>query len=425
MDGAYRGPMRRLLSLAAVLAGLAALAAPGPASASPYVRYGIQDDAWLEYGPGTLAARLETLSSLGETVMRVTIDWNDVEPTRGADDWSLYDTVLDGLHEHGISPLVTLWGTPRWANGGRGPNWAPTSGSTFAAFAAQVATRYPFVHLWAIWDEPNQQRFLRPTIPATYVRRLLNPAYAAIHRVSPGAQVAGGVTAPRASSGGVSPVVWIAGMAAAHAKLDAYAHNPYPLDPRETPTSGGCSHCTTITMSTIDRLLACVRKAFGARTRIWLTEYGYQTNPPDHLLGVSDARQALYVSEAALRAYQVPRVDILIQYLVRDEPDVAEWQSGLETAGGAKKPSYRAFELPFAQASRSGRRTVVWAQVRPGGTRAYRLQVWRDGGWRAVGGSRTTSSRGFLTRTLNATPGTRLRVWVPSTRRASLTLTVR
>src|SRR5439155_16221856 len=126
--------------------------------------------------------------------------------------------------------------------------------------------------------------------------RLLNPAYAAIHRVRRNALVGGGVTAPRAATGGVSPVAWIAGVAKAHARLDAYAHNPYPLSPLETPTTGGCAHCTTITMATLPRLLADVRQAFGTRTRIWLSEYGYQTSPPDPFLGVSEAKQALYIA---------------------------------------------------------------------------------------------------------------------------------
>ena len=101
---------------------------------------------------------------------------------------------------------------------------------------------------WLVWNEPNQRRWLRPTTPSTYVTKLLNPAYAAIHGRARGAKVGGGVTAPRGSNGGVSPVAWIRGMAASKARLDAYAHNPYPLRPLETPSTGGCDHCETITM---------------------------------------------------------------------------------------------------------------------------------------------------------------------------------
>jgi glycosyl hydrolase family 42 (putative beta-galactosidase) len=410
----------RLLLL---LALAAALLAPS-ASASPYVLYGIQDDAWLEYGPGSLDQRIAQLDALGTDVVRVTLDWRQTEPARGQYDWSRADALLDGLHAAGIAPLVTLYGSPAWANGGRGENWAPTSSSTFAAFARAAASRYPFVRLWAIWNEPNQVRSLRPTTPAVYVQRLLNPAYTAIHAVTPRAQVAGGVTAPDAAANGVSPVAWLQGMHAAHAKLDAYAHNPYPLSPRETPAGGGCGHCTTITMATLNRLESLVAKDF-PRARIWLTEYGYQTNPPDRTLGVSNAKQAAFVGQAGLRAFQLPRVDILIHYLLQDEPEVSRFQSGLQSVTGKAKPSYLAFRFPLAIESRAGTRTVVWGQVRPdNGKQSYRLQQFRAGAWYWVGGTVKTSARGYLKRTVRASKGSRLRIWVPSQHAYSAIVTV-
>ena len=414
--------MRRLLLFTFLLA---TLAAPAVGHASSYIQYGVQDDAWLQYGPGTLTQRLDRLNTLGVDIVRVTINWRQTEPTRGVANWSRADLLLKGLHEHGIAALVTLYGTPGWANGGKAENSAPTTTTTFAAFARRIALRYPFVHRWAIWNEPNQRRWLVPTSPAVYTHRLLNPAVAAIHKASPGSLVAGGVTAPRGSTAGVSPIDWINGMHAAGAKLDAYAHNPYPLTPGETPTSGGCDHCTTITMATLPRLLTAVQRAFGTKTRIWLTEYGYQTNPPDRLLGVSYAKQAEYDSEAALRTYLAPRVDILIHYLVRDEPDPARWQSGLLTVGALAKPSYQAFQLPLTQKSRSGTRTVLWGQVRPGGRSSYRLQQLRNGKWYAVGGSATTTARGYFTRTVRAGAGARFRIWSPSVKTYSRIVTVR
>ena len=409
----------------AVLAGLfAVLVLSAKASASPYIRYGVQDDAWLQYGPGTLESRLDQLQSFGVDVVRVTVDWSQTEPRRGVFDWSRPDLLLDGLHAHGIAPLVTLYGTPSWANGGRAENWAPSSAGTFGAFARGIALRYPYVHLWAVWNEPNQARWLRPTTPSTYVTRLLNPAYAAIHAASPGSLVAGGVTAPRGATGGVSPVRWVAGMAAARARLDAYAHNPYPLAPRETPTSGGCDHCETITMATLPRLLTDVQRAFGARTRIWLTEYGYQTNPPDRLLGVSYSQQARYLSEAALRAFAAPRVDLLIQYLVEDEPSAARWQSGVFTSADRAKPALQAFRFPLAEQTRTGRRTVLWGQVRSGDAATYRLQRFSAGRWAGVGGDAHTTARGYLRRVVNAAPGARYRLWLPALHTYSAIVTV-
>jgi hypothetical protein len=400
----------RPLAVITVSFALLVLALPAGSSASPSIRYGVQDDAWLRSGPGTLESRLDRLESLGVKLVRLNVLWSEVESNRGRYDWSGYDPVLKGLHERGIEPVLTLYSTPAWANGQRGTNWAPTSGATFAAFARHAAQHYPYVRRWLVWNEPNQRRWLRPTTPGSYVKLLLNPAYAAIHKARPGALVGGGVTAPRAATGGVSPVDWIDGMAAAGAKLDAYAHNPYPLTKAETPKDGGCAHCDTITMSTLERLATKVSAAFGKGTRIWLTEFGYQTNPPDPFLGISRVRQMQYVSEAALRAFLAPRVDMLIQFLIQDEPEIARWQSGVLTARGQLKPSYAALRMPLALETRTGRKSTLWGQVRPGtGVRRYRLEQLRNGSWHAIGGTAKTSTSGTYTRVVRGGPGAEFR----------------
>ena len=117
-------------------------------------------------------------------------------------------------------------------------------------------------------------------------------------------------------------------MAAAHAKLDAYAHHPYPGRPqRETPWGPKCVNCKTITMADLERLEREVVRAFGHKP-IWLTEYGYQTNPPDLFIGVSPEQQATYYASAALRVYRAPAVTMLIFFIVRDDTSscrLAEW----------------------------------------------------------------------------------------------------
>jgi hypothetical protein len=410
--------------VALVLSALVALAAPGLASGSPAIRYGVQDDAWLADGPGTLAERLDRLDAIGVQIVRYNLRWDKIaarkpsSPTSPADrayTWTQSDTILRALKARGIAALLTVYGTPRWANRGRGPNWAPTKASSIAAFARAAAKRYPWVQRWAIWNEPNQKRWLRPTSAAVYTTRLLNPAYVAIHAVNRRALVGGGVTAPRGNAGGVSPVDWIQGMDRAGARLDAYAHNPYPLSPHtETPWAGGCVGCHTITMATLPKLLRAVESAFGAK-RIWLTEYGYQTNPPDRLIGVSQSRQAEYLASAALRSYLAPRVDVLIHFLVRDEPQLGGWQSGLLSISGVAKPSYWGFALPLAQQARKGSEVVLWGQVRPGkGRRTYRLQKQVNGKWLWYGPTVRTSSRGFFQRTVTGRTGQRFRVWAPA-----------
>lgn len=404
--------MRQLLTAATAALAFALLAAP-TAVGSDYVRYGIQDDAWIANGPGTLDARLDRLDRLGVDLVRFNLHWNRIEETRGSPDWQQSDAVLKGLRKRGIKALVGLVGSPRWANGGRAPNYAPQA-AHFARFARTAASRYRFVRDWLIWNEPNQARWLRPTSPSVYVRRLLNPAYKAIHAVNRRARVGGGVTAPRAGSNGVSPVTWIRGMDKAKARLDAYAHHPYPARPTDSPFAGGCTHsaCRTITMATLERLLDETRRAFGQK-RIWLTEYAYQTGT----FGVTQRRQAELIGQSALRVARAPRVDILIHYLVQDEPQDARFQSGLFRYNGVAKLAASAFPFPLAHAGRSGGKAVLWGQVRPrSGRQTYRVQVRKGGRWRWSGPNRRTSSRGFLSVGVSAPRGTLVRIWSPRDR---------
>jgi hypothetical protein len=414
----------RLLTV--VCAVLATMTLAGTASAGPNLRVGLQDDAWLQFGPGTIEERVQQLDGLGVELVRVTLEWRSIETSRGTYAWERSDSILGALRAAGLTPLVGIWGTPGWANGGRGANVAPSSASSFASFARAAAERYPWVRSWIVWNEPNQRRWLTPPSPVLYVTRLLNPAAEAIKGVIPRASIAGGATAPRGGRGGVSPVDFIRGMGRAGARLDAYAHHPHPLSPAESPSAGGCDHCSTISMASLERLLTETRRAFGSRVRIWLTELGYQTNPPDRVLGVGWGAQARFVAEAQHRAYRAAGVDVLIQYLFRDEPETSAWQSGLETVSGRAKPSMAAYSLPLVQVVRRGAATTVWGQVRPGtGARPYVLQRLVGDRWAAVGSGATTTARGYLSRTVRAEKGVRLRLYDPATQRASPALVVR
>ena len=410
-------------------------AATDRAEAAKGVQFGIQDDAWLEFGPGTLNQRLTTFKRLGVPLVRFTLRWNKIAPRRPANaasprdrayDWRGPDRILRGLRRVGLTPVVTLVGTPAWANGRRPPNYAPPRPRDFRSFATAAARRYPWVRYWLIWNEPNKRLWLRPTKARIYVHHLLNPGYEGIHSVLPRARVGGGVTGPRGALGGVAPTAWVRGMDAARAKLDAYAHHPYPSSPAETPSSGGCRNCPSITMATIRKLLILVRRSFGPKA-VWLTEYGYQTKPPDTILGVAPKRQATMLSLAAMRAWRLPRVTMLIQYLYRDEPELHRFQTGLVFADYRWKPSLQAFRLPFAQMGRRGEQAIMWGQIRNGkpGRKSYRLEVLRKNAWRPVGRARLTNDQGVFMRTIRVKRGALFRIWSPKQRRYSLQLRIR
>ncbi len=135
-------------------------------------------------GPGTFDERLDQVDALGVDVVRVNLRWDEIAAKRPAKPsshldpayrWAAGDVLLGGLRARGIAPVVTLVGTPRWANGGRAANWAPKSPSSFANFAYAAAKRYPYVRRWVIWNEPNKYWQLRPTSASTYVRAVAQP----------------------------------------------------------------------------------------------------------------------------------------------------------------------------------------------------------------------------------------------------------
>ncbi len=428
----------RYATAAAVALAVAGFVTP-TASAAPGAKFGIHDDAWLVSGPGTLSSRLDELDRIGVDIVRFTLRWDVIarrEPFDATNPrdrryrWGRADAVLTGLNRRGVPAVVTLVGTPDWANDGQNPNRPPLDGTAFADFAYAAASRYPFVSHWTIWNEPNQARWLSPASPQVYVDRLLNPAYAAIKAANPFALVGGGVTAPRGNASGLSPIAWIKGMGDAGARLDAYAHHPYPLQPQtETPWSGGCKYCQTVSMASLERLTNAVRRELGPK-RIWLTEYGYQTNPPDQWLGISPMLQALYTAEASLRVWRAPYVDMLINFMYQDDvadgPTSSGWQSGFVTARGAAKPSLRAFMLPLTRASRHGQQTTLWGQVRPrSGRQPYRLQEMRFGSWQWLGPDRVTGPDGSFRVTVRAGRNTRLRIWSPRDDMFGLTLRVK
>ena len=69
---------------------------------------------------------------------------------------------------------------------------------------------------------------------------------------------------------------------------------------------------------------------------IWITEYGYQTRPPDRTFGVAWKTQAKYLAQAYSIARKNPRVQMMIWFLIKDESRLAGWQWLLHRQGSAQ-----------------------------------------------------------------------------------------
>ena len=131
-------------------------------------------------------------------------------------------------------------------------------------------------------------------------------------------------------------------------------------------------------LAVLDRLTRSGRiGAPGRRFDLYLTEFAYQTSPPDHAVGVTLGQQTRYLQQSAYIAWRNPRVRNLTQYQWRDEPvsraaagaqeGYARWQSGLLFVTGRPKPALSASPA-VRRRSRPARRSP--APLGPGAARA-------------------------------------------------------
>jgi len=376
--------------------------AAAKARTSSHMLVGINDEPDTLYGdPATAFAMLKTLKA---QVLRVNLYWGGnkwavanskpTDPTDPGDpayNWSLYDRLVKYAALNNIKVVLSILFTPSWANGGKARTVAPTNFTDLQDFAYAAAERYsgfwtppswqqnatlgigdeplPVVNMWTAWNEPNNPDWLTPQykrvgskwrIESAYqYARICNAVYTGVHSVliSPdrgyltGEQVACGVTGPKGNDAPTSKrasVDPLSFLTAAHTfgmkRFDVYAHHPYAdagsEGPAYVPTG---KNKRRIQLGNISVLLSQITRLYGAK-HLWITEYGYQTNPPDKtIFGISWAKQAADMKQAYAMARANPRIDMMLWFLIKDEPNIGGWQSGLETVAGVHKPSWSTF----------------------------------------------------------------------------------
>lgn len=315
--------------LTLVLAGAGA----GTASAAQRAYVGFLDDESLRWAPDRQTAWNE-LGAAHATVARTIVDWSEIAPRqpRNAADpfdpayrWNDLDDFIRSAQRRGIEVLLTLWGTPRWANGGARPNVPPRNPRAFGRFAHAVAARYsgrhaglPFARFFSIWNEPNTPRFLHAADPVGAYAELAAAGVAGVRAGSRGASVAIGETAASHA-----PARFMEALAARDPKLDfdAWAHHPYPAVPGLGPDVP--ESWPDVGVRELARFGDDVDRAFGRTgTPLWATEYG------ESLTAVSRTRQAADLARAVALAVAVPRVQMFVWLMLRNhrgEP----WQSGV------------------------------------------------------------------------------------------------
>ncbi|MCK9248242.1 MAG: glycoside hydrolase family 5 protein [Solirubrobacteraceae bacterium] len=313
---------------------------------------------------------------------------------------------------------------------------------------AGASAPLPRIDYWTIWNEPNQGGWLSPqwsslgkdpveASPARY-RDLVRHAYAALvgtgHTTASDTILIGetapkGIPNPKRLTNAMQPMRFlrrvyclddrlrilkggdatVVGCAAdpdpatfvaqnpGLFEMTGYAHHPYELLRRpDSAPSSPTQEVTTANLALLSDYLDRIMARYGSRRRdipLYLTEFGYQTNPPDPF-APSPAKQASYINHAEYIAWRNKRVRTLAQFLLYDDAPIPgggddrwgtfqsglRWGEGSGSREGKRKPAYAAYRtpihLPRRTVSAKSRKLRIWGRIRTADARtAYTVEV--------------------------------------------------
>jgi hypothetical protein len=370
-----------------------------------------------------------------------------------------------------FAPKIPAWAAAKHEPHGQGsflglgqvPN--PTD---FEQFVTAVGRRYsgnardahgvriPRVSYWSTWNEPNWRGWLSPwrkkvdgrwqLLQPIFYRALVNAAWRGLSTSGHGPDTI--LIGETANVGTIHPLPFVDDLYCvdSHYKplkgnaaqavgcprsanrsrfvarnpglfhITGYAHHPYGFD---IPPNKAKSNKSEVSLANIDRLEKVLDGVFDGYRKgrrggipLYLTEWGYVTNPPNPAYRTTLSEQAAWLDEGEYITWRDPYIKALAQFLLVDvkppfaHPTLAQWKgvfdSGLEFANGSPKPALKAYRLPiWLPKPHPGKRVTVWGQLRPAyhsGIQHGVLEFLRHGTskWKRLRRVETRSSEGFM-----------------------------
>ena len=365
---------------------------------------------------------------------RIILYWNDVaaiDPGAGnRDDPTKYNwtnsranTQIQAALNAGLTPIVDVWRAPGWAerNANQYPN-APAgtvdpNPDYFGDFAKALAKKYPDVHYWEAWNEPNGPHFFNPQYkgttpysPGAY-RQLLNKFAAGIHG-DPQHTSDTVASAGLAPGYKIPPLIFMRKLfclsstnkstgSCPMSRLDAFAHHPYTNGGPFTK-SGKPGVVWLGDLPSMRKVLVAAKKAGRIDTTdLWVTEFSWDTKGPDPL-AVPLALHARWVSEALYQSYR-NGASVFIWHQFRDRPfPQTAYQSGFYFCGVAsttdddtcgdnmlkpydaeKTASITSFQFPFVAYANNGK-ISIWGRTPTEAGGSVLIQRKLSTGWKKV-----------------------------------------
>ena len=381
---------------------------------------------------------MDKTAEAGGTYVRIYLYWSAVAPTTKPSDQTdpnAYDWAEGGLqanvnaaHTAGLRVMLNVRSAPAYAQRGKpdGRGTHDPSPAMLANFIKAATARFPDVHLWGIWNEPNSPQFLTPQyrngklVSPTLYKNLLKAAAPAVYNGHPLNKIVAGETSPfgHKPPQGHNPgplaflrkLLCMSGRSSPkptscnpHLKADYWTTHPY--------TSGSpwrhAFSADDVSFGDVPawkRLVSRAVKARHLRNRsggknvgYWLDEFSWDTKPSDPE-AVPVQLHARWTAEALYRSWTFG-VGALLWGQLRDYPlAAAPYQSGLyycdttpkiadactpnvNPQPDSAKPALRAFKFPFVAYASNGR-IKIWGRTPQSNSVPVVIQRRTSSGWK-------------------------------------------
>lgn len=308
----------------------------------------------------------------GVQMVRTSILWKGVEKARGSYNWDYPDDAFNRLVTNHFEPLVLILDNPDWA---AKTICGPVDDlPAFEAFLSKLAARYPDVHYWALYNEPDNAAGPDHSTGGCFGGGDLNQngkpdvedyaqelaiAWRAIHQANPNAQLVMGAvafdnfdqaTAPEGYPGGGNGGLFNSHfleqlfaymqanpLAAGEKYFDVLGFNYYGIyGPFWQRTAGGIGLSAKV--NALQKLL----RQYGLQAGLLVSETG------DDSVRLGNDGQSEYAVKTFVRGL-ASGVTHIIWWTFQDFPDSNPppsntWKYGLIDQNASPKPSYAAYQ---------------------------------------------------------------------------------
>jgi hypothetical protein len=433
----------RNLAVAAATISLAALTASAGFAGSNHAAHGARTystggtpplatalvDPWLFNSKQTSKA-FELTRAAGASYVRLAVNWSSIapgvrpsgfvatDPTSPGYVWSNVDASIKAAEDAGLTPILDVASTPRWAFAVRrqGINAGAPKASDLGDFAKALAKHYdgntsgvPAEHVFQVWNEPNVSLYMSPVKASTY-RSMVNDFADSVHSVSSKNVVVAGDLDPfghpkskKQRWYSVAPLTYMRSLlclskgshphSTCHNAIhfDVWSHHPYTFG----GAFGKAKSPNDVELGDLPRMRAVLLA--GRRlhhvvsshpVKFWVTEFSWDTKPPRR----HAAPMALAARWTAESLYQMFRsgVSLVTWFGLQDKGGKSPYQSGLyrhsrSLASARAKPVRTAFRFPFVAYLGKGS-VSIWGRNATSSKRLVTIQARNGthGHWRTV-----------------------------------------